>query len=437
MTSGYSLVGSNLGAQFPQSVVSIPQKQIWPYVQQWHLDVQREVMRNTVAVVSYVGSKGTHLGRRIDLNQLLPVPLSQNPYRPGEPIGGGVDQNGNVFHDDCGTGQTPSGVTVPGYNPNGLPTPGTPGVNLYVACGNSADPFRPFQGYADIRRQENAASSIYHALQLSLRRTVGSLQFGVAYTYSHSIDDASSGGDGNFLNSYDFHSNRASSNYDQRHVLAASYVFDLPFFRGTGLTHAVLGGWQWSGIAIVQTGTPFSVNNGGASGDFAFAPADNAGVGNGIADAGSRPDIVGDPNGAAPAGSAANSQFGPLLYNPSAFVAPRGLTFGDAGRNILYNPRQTNVDMALFKQIPVKESMHFEFRAEAFNVFNHTQFGYVGAVPGSAANNSAITSFANSAGCYVGAGNTAGDPSCLSGGFLRPAGAHNARILQLAMKFIF
>jgi hypothetical protein len=84
--------------------------------------------------------------------------------------------------------------------------------------------------------------------------------------------------------------------------------------------------------------------------------------------------------------------------------------------------------------------MHLEFRAEAFNVFNHTEFGYIGGDTGSAANNSAINAFANSSGCYAGSNLSAGDPSCLSGGnvsFLRPAGAHNARILQLALKFIF
>jgi len=419
--AGYSAVGGSLGAQFPQSVVSIPQKQVWPYVQQFHLDVQHEFARNTVAVISYVGSKGTHLGRRFDLNQLHPVPSSQNPYQPGEPIG----------PNDC-----TNFTTSINNNPISSDLTTIVGQDFNVACGNSADPFRPFLGYSDIRRQDNAASSIYHGLQASVRKTVGALQFSVAYTFSHAIDDASSGGDGNFVNSYDFRSNRASSNYDQRHVLAISYVYDLPFFKGSGLAHKLLGGWEWSGITLIQTGSPFSVNNGGAG----SIPGDNAGVGNGIASAGSRPDIIGNPNSGGTAGP--GNGFGPLLFNPAVFVAPRGLTFGDAGRNILHNPRQTNFDMALFKNIPVTELMHFEFRAEAFNVFNHTEFGYVGGDTGSAANNSAITSFANASGCYAGANLSAGDPSCLASdggnfGFLRPAGAHNARILQLALKFIF
>jgi Carboxypeptidase regulatory-like domain len=424
-TSGYTQIGG-VGAQFPQSVVSIPQKQIWPYIQQWHFDIERALPSHVVGIVSYVGSKGTHLGRRRDLNQIQQYQQNQNPYKTGEPFG----------PSDCSTGMTPSLVAIPGYNPDGVPgdqTPGTIGVNMYVACGNNPDFFRPYLGFADIRRQENGSSSIYHALQLSARRAVGSLQLTASYTYSHAIDDASSAGDGSFVDSYNLAANRASSNFDQRHVFSLSYIYDLPFFKGSGLTHTLLGGWQWSGITLIQTGTPFSVTNGG---DGVSIPGDNAGVANGIG-TGSRTDIIGDPNTRIP-DSGATSSFGPLLFNPGAFAAPRGLTFGDAGRNIVRNPRQTNFDMALFKHFPIHESLSFEFRAEAFNVFNHTEWGYIGGDAGSAAGNSpSLTVFSNSVGCYVGPNNTPNDPSCLSGGLLRPATTHLPRILQLGLKLIF
>jgi hypothetical protein len=445
VTSGYSLVGGSLGAQFPQSVVSIPQKQVWPYVQQWHFDVQHELPHHIVAVVSYVGSKGTHLGQRYDLNQIRPTPLSSNPYQPGQPFTGVIlNPDGTVkYPGDCAQGTAgQGGPNIQGYNPN--PDPNVPitsqetgaGVNMYVACGNNPDFFRPFLGYSDIRAQRNTASSIYHGLQLSGRKTVGTLQLSASYTYSHSIDDASSAGDTSFLNSYDLAANRASSNFDQRHVFTLSYIYDLPFFKGSGLTHSLLGGWQWSGITVIQTGTPFSVTN---AGDGIAIPGDNAGVANGTG-TNSRPDLIGDPNARIPgsgAGLIGGNLFGPLLYNPGAFAAPRGLTFGTAGRNIVRNPRQTNFDMAIFKHFPVREAMSFEFRAEAFNVFNHTEFGYIGGDAGSAGNNSGISSFSNSVGCYAGPNNTPNDPGCLSGGLLRPAAAHNPRILQLALKFIF
>ena len=303
-------------------------------------------------------------------------------------------------------------------------------MNLFAACGFNVDGFRPFSGYGDIRRQTNAASSSYNAFQASVRRTVGALQASLAYTWSHGIDDASSGGDTGFVDSYNFGSNRASSNFDQRHVLAISYIYDLPFFKGTGLTHTLLGGWQWSGITNIQTGAPFTVGNGGAGN----TPGDAAGVANGTG-FGSYPDLVGNPS--ANLSSNAGLNGAPLFGNPNVFVSPRGLSFGNAGRNILRNPRQTNFDMALFKHFPVHESMSFEFRAEAFNVFNHTEWGYIGGGGGSAANNSGLTSFNDTAACYGGPSLSAGDASCSGNGFLSPSAAHNARILQLALKFLF
>lgn len=452
LSSGYDGIGA-AGAQFPQSVVSIPQKQIWPYMQQWNLNIEKELPSRVIATVAYVGSKGTHLGQRRDLNQLHPLPLSQNPFGPGEIVGGGPLQatapSGTVY--ECSwadpTSAQPNvvldayGVPTNAQTSYGTAIPYTPGVsggppsgaavNMFVACGNDPSPFRPFVGYADIRRQDNAASSVYHALQLSARRSVGALQLSAAYTYSHSIDSVSSAGDTSFLNSYDLAANRASSNFDQRHVFTLSYVYDLPFFKGSGFTHTLLGGWEWSGITVVQTGTPFSVTNGGDG----VVPGDNAGVANGTG-TNSRPDLIGNPNTRIP-DSGAGGGFGPLLFNPGAFVAPRGLTFGNAGRNIVRNPRQTNFTMALFKRFPIHESVALEFRAEAFNVFNHTEWGYIAGDTGSAGGNSGLSSFANSIGCYAGPNNSANASSCLEGGLLRPNNAHLARTLQLGLKLIF
>jgi len=429
--SGYTLVGS-LGAQPTQSVVAIPTKQVWPYVQQWHFDIEHQLPAHIIGIVSYVGSKGTHLGRRQDLNQLQPVPLSQNPYKPGEAMG----------VNDCANGTTPSGVTIPGYTPGGTPAQQTGvGINMYVACGNNPDFFRPYLGYADIRYLSNAASSSYNGLQLSGRRTVGTLQLSASYTYSHSIDDASSSLDNGFVNSYDFRGNRASSNFDERHVFTLSYIYDLPVFKSAGLTHTLLGGWQWSGITSFQTGSPFSVTNGGATSldGTLVVPYDNAGVGNGVGSNG-YPDLVGNPNSGAGSVAPANG-YGPLLVNPAAFAAPRGLTFGDSPRNVARNPHIINFDMALFKRIPLKERTSLEFRAEAFNVFNHTEWGYINGGAGSASYNGSVTGGSASAGCY-GAGGSAGDPGCVNdpnnpNNFLRPGAAHNPRILQLALKFIF
>jgi hypothetical protein len=406
--NGYTGTGQ-AQAQLPLSVTAIPTKAVWPYIQQWHLDVQHEIAKSTVATVSYVGSKGTHLNRQTDLNQLHPVPLSQNPYAPGESYGA----------TDCGTALDTYGVPMDGTTPIGNKPiqyggPGvlSPAVNVGIAaCGTNPDPFRPYAGYGDIAHLEFKSSSIYHAFQTSVRRNVGGLQLSFAYTWSHSIDDSSDRFDGSFVNSYDPASNRASSNFDQRHILNFSYIWDLPFFKNAGLANKVLGGWQFSGITSFQTGTPFSV----------IVSTDNAGVANGIGSA-ARADLVGDPR----AGVTQDpSDLGPQIYNPTAYAPPRGLTFGDSGRNSINNTHWTNFDMALFKHFKITERMAFEFRAEAYNIFNHTQWRPIAGDSGSAASNLGESN------------NTLSSPFDPTSGFLQVTDAHNPRILQLGAKFIF
>jgi hypothetical protein len=204
----------------------------------------------------------------------------------------------------------------------------------------------------------------------------------------------------NFVDSYNLSNNRASSNFDQRHILNISYVYDLPFFnKSSGLKKAMLGGWQWSGITTFQSGIPFNVTN--------SVFGDNAGVGNSIG-AGSHPDLVGNPH-ATPCQASAG--FGPFLFDPCAFAAPRGLTFGNVGRNTLNLPHRSQFDMGLFKRFPIKEAMAFEFRWETFNTFNHTQFG-------PSATDSVDRQFGSST-------------------FLAAQSAHAPRIMQFGLKFIF
>jgi hypothetical protein len=418
--SGYTNIGGGTTGStpvFPLQFISIPTSATWPYVQQWHLDIQRQLTNTTVLVLAYVGSKGTHLNRVDNLNQIYPVPAALNPYQPGEPIGGVNNSTG-----DCTTFMTPSGVPITGQAAN----------NLTVACGGIPDPFRPFYGVATITQLQNASSSTYNAFQVSARKTAGPLQFTLAYTWSHSIDDASDRYDADFVNTYDPAANRASSAFDIRHMLNVGWVYDLPFFRTPGLAHKILGGWQYSGILTALTGTPYTPTN---TANY----SDNAGVGGGGGGAngsGSYPDRIGDPQTGIP--NVPLAGFGPLNSNPSAFAAPQGLTFGNAGRNSLRNPGYWNFNMALYKNFAVKERMYFEFRAEAFNAFNHTEWGPIGGAGGGTAAANGFSSATNSMGCYGGPNNSAGDPSCLgSSSFLYIGVAHPARILQLGLKFFF
>ncbi len=435
--SGYANLNSSLlGAGSPPIIVgSIPSKAVWPYVQQWHLDIEHEIAKGTVATISYVGAAGVHLTRAYELNQIAPVPNSQNPYGPGQVI----------TADDCASvviNANGQATATANYDTAPVTMTGGWANNLAVACGNNPDLYRPYLGYGSIGRKDETASSNYNGLEMSVRRSLGGLQLDLAYTYSHSIDNASSANDAGLIDAYDLSRFRASSNFDQRHNISLAYVYDLPFFKSGGLTHRLLGGWEWSGITVIQSGTPFTVYN---AGNGSIAPADNTGTGTGASQianlggltGGSYPDLVGNPRSGFQ--NSPDPGFGPEIYNPVAFVAPRGLTFGNAGRNILNNPWRTNFDMALLKHFAITESKYFEFRAEAFNVFNHTEFSWLGGDGGSAGDNSGVGNSDSTVFCYGGANNSAGDPSCLPSptGFLRPGAAHEARILQLALKFIF
>ncbi|MFZ3217612.1 MAG: carboxypeptidase regulatory-like domain-containing protein [Candidatus Acidiferrales bacterium] len=414
-STGYLCIGGSGELAYPLSVTSIPTKAIWPYAQQWNLSIEREFFKNTVGQIGYVGSKGTNLALQSDANQLQPTPAAENPYAPGQVL----------TASDCANGVVNGGAPITN-------SPQSVQNNFNTACGNDPSPYRPYVGYGSITAKSYRATSSYNSLQVSVRRTIAPLVISASYTYSHSIDDSSDWGDQNFVNSYDLRANRASSNFDERQIFTFSYVYNIPWFRQNGWTNKVFGGWEYSGITSFNTGQPFSV----LYGIF----GDNAGVANGVGTNGSYADLTGISPYSKPSAAVLASLIpgtGPLLYNPAAFAAPQGLTFGDSGRNFLNNPSRLNFDMALYKNIPIHESVSLQFRAEGFNIFNHTQWF----------SNNATASTTGSGGdaynsltCYGGANNNAADPSCLGGGwngFLQPEAAHNPRIFQFGLKLLF
>ncbi|HTV55778.1 MAG TPA: carboxypeptidase-like regulatory domain-containing protein, partial [Terriglobia bacterium] len=244
---GYQNVGGT-ALSFPLNITALEGQIFWPMVQQWNLDVEHNFGDNTVVRVAYVGSKGTHLTDQRDLNQLSPVPLSQDPFGPGQPITSA----------NCGSTLT---------GPNGLAVSGQAAINLGVACGNDANPYRPFTGYGDITLLESQANSDYNSLQVYATKAIGRVNFSLAYTYSHALDDSSDRYDGVFVNSYDLERSYASSNYDETNNVSASYVWSLPSLQHSNvLLRDTLGGWEVSGIGTYHTGNPFSVSNGGVAG---------------------------------------------------------------------------------------------------------------------------------------------------------------------------
>src|ERR1700678_2129947 len=290
---------NSLPGAFPLNVTSIPTQTVYSYSQQWSLSMQRALPRSFVTTFAYVGSKGTHLTVERQLNQLEPIAPALNPFALHEPFL--LDVAGSTSSDceNLGTGTITNPVFV---LQNGATVSSTSpaSINMQVACqGQSSTPiavanaFRPYPGLGEIFSLQNGADSSYHGFQTTIRRTKGPLTAGIAYSYSHSIDDSSDRTDPTFVNSLDLRSNRASSNFDQRHLVNISYVYSFPNFSRAlqrdlvdpvedagddkneqpksgdpSLLMKLIGeGWQISGITTYQSGTPFSViNNGGSSG---------------------------------------------------------------------------------------------------------------------------------------------------------------------------
>ncbi len=406
---GYTHIGG--GEYFPLYVQSIPTKVTWPYMQQYHFDIQQEIARNTLVTVSYVGSRGTHLTSQNDLNQLHDLDQAQNPFPMNQPLTGDICNN----------------LTVDGSE-NGTPLVGDPLLHTNIACGNvDPDQFREnFSGWDTVQGIGLNASSSYNALQVSGRRQAQDLEVSTAYTYSHSIDNSSDRYDSNFVDTYNLRGNRASSNFDQRHIFNMTYIWHLPFFAHSGQrTRSMLGGWEWSGITLFQSGEPFSITNG--------VFYDNAGVANGSG-SGSYVDFAPGVSKTHINGSREVSGItGPLLFNPAAIIAPRALTYGDSARNSFNLPHRTQFDMGLFKQFALLREWALQIRAEGFNVFNHTQFDGVNSSPGCFLPYGNQEYSAGASDCVYGAS----DGSVDSQGLFHPNSVHNPRILQFGAKFIF
>jgi len=451
--ANYASVGSTSGDNLssPLGAISIPDRAQWPYMQQWNFSVEHELPKNVLLSVAYVGSKGTHLTRQYDLNQLTPIPASQNPYvlnnlgaiapqdlsqaiNPNGDCGNFTLFNNPVNPDDPQNGQ-PISAVISGTNRQTLVNVTDPHVlqNLYVACGlngSASNYYRKYQGYGTVTRIDNTANSIYHSLQIAVRRTVGDLTLSASYTYSHAIDNSSDRYDALFVDSTNPNQARATSNFDLRHAFTVSYVYALPFFKSAGPAHTLLGGWQISGITTATSGFPFTVSNGTTYSDNA---SDSNGVSGGTIS--SFPLLVGNARAVTQAERdtlAQQSVFGVLDYNPAAFALPTGLTFGTFSRNNLTLPGRVNFDFGLFKRFAFKERYAFEFRWENFNVFNHTQLS---AISGNSSSGGAGATTSMS--CVGTTTFNAGDPGCASTGFLVLDRAHSPRIMQFGLRFQF
>jgi hypothetical protein len=252
-------------------------------------------------------------------------------------------------------------------------------TTTYTNLVNPATGVAPYPAFGVVSWRGDVGNSTFHALQVNLRRAFqNGFLLSANYMWSHSInDDSIGGGDSDTpQDSFCRACDKASSDFDVRHVFNLSAVYELPFgagkrYLGTpGIARTVLGGWTISTIGTAQTGLPFNVtinrSNGSVPGDYAVSGEE-------------RPDYVPGVPLTPPGGSTPND-----WVNAAAFSTPASGTFGDLGRNIFRAPAIADVDIALAKDVLFGERVKMRFRADVFNILNRAQYGAPNAVLGPA-----------------------------------------------------
>jgi len=290
-------------------------------VWKWSFDIQRELPFSAAVTIGYVGSKGSHTGNSIgNYNQPSPSPdtnvQARRPYQQ--------------FYDP-------------------------------------AVPARGVQTLSTIRYIDSYGENFHHGLQVKLdRRFARGLAAGFAYTYSKSHGDGENGGQEGV--SYQDPLNRVGSRgrfrFDQRHVLVANFVWELPGRNLKGAAGFLIGGWQSNGIFSARTGFPYNVTQGG--------DINTGGV------------VRPDQNGEISKDNPTRAQW----FNPTAFsrvtcnIPSRQdlCRFGTFGYNVLSGPGQRNLDFSVFKNFPFLERFNFQFRAEAINSTNTPFYGDPGGI---------------------------------------------------------
>ncbi len=313
----------------------------YPYAENFLLSVQREIGASTLLSLSYVGSQAHHLLVIYSANPGNPalcLALSQpSAVAPGTPVCGPQGEN-TVY-------TTAAGKTILGTR-SGL-GPAFANDDYDASIGNSN----------------------YNSLQVTLRHASKGLTFLVGYTYSKSIDQASSLSDP--LNPFNFGATRALSSFDLTQNLVVSYDYQLPLDRLSKHAKSLTRGWAITGITRASTGFPVTLKS---NGDNSLMGSIPNGVNNYSLDL---PDYNGAPlqlNG--------NPRNGLPYFNTAAFTINALGTPGDASRRSFYGPGMFNTDLALLRNFRLSESKALQFRLETFNLFNHTQFFGPAAVNG-------------------------------------------------------
>jgi hypothetical protein len=307
--------GGALGNLPIRSVGGVDPNLVTPEIQQWSVGIQRQIFKNAVLDVSYVGTKGDHLLDRRNINF----------------------------------------VSAADTNAFALANGGSTQVNS----------IRPFRGYGTVTFIETQAISRYHGLLSSLNwRFAKGSSVSLSYTFSKNMTNFTNDRDAVDApqDQFDLRREYAEARTSRPHIFSASYIYELPWLRKNpnSVVRFVLSGWQISGITNIESGPPISrvlasTTNGGRNGN--------------------RAQLVGDPRGGLN-GTIDPVSGLPFIFDPTAFANPALGTYGNSGRAIfrLWGRNQSNLSLIKNFYINREKGRYVQFRAESFNVFNHTQF---------------------------------------------------------------
>jgi hypothetical protein len=323
---------------------SVPLHWVVGTTQQWNLSIQRQIGRDWFAELAYVGTKGSRLRSTIDDDQAT-LATTQHPVTIPYACGGG---------------------------------PGSCAI-VDSTVENSAAR-APYLGINSVNFEDFPANSDSHydALQATVgHRFSRGLYFQGAYTYSKSIDDVSTASVAFITrvnDQLDARASRGLSDFDRRHRFVTSAVYELPALtRSSQLVKSVLGGWETSGVIILQSGTPFTVFDpaGGTAYNLA-SPSSTATFGSGFG--------CGNALSSGSIHSRLANWVNPAAYtsDPFAPLSTGGnsdaTVYGNTPRNCIIGPPQKNVDFTLMKVFKIAEGQNLSFRTDFFNLFNHPSF---------------------------------------------------------------
>jgi hypothetical protein len=351
-----------------------------PYVFQYSLNVQREIMRNTVLEVGYVGSHGIKLFMAYNPNQQRIYGDFLKNFKELQAYQ--VNSSAPISPDNTLVrifGTPASAISSLGASNFSQAQVGSAATSLdrnfytrYAAAGVSPYYVRNYPQYINVLQGTNAGRSYYDSLQVSVRRTMGALKLNANYTFAKSIDNGSVEGNGfaNPIDSFNLALNRGRSDFDRPHSFNMSASYILPVGKGRKFggsmpqwADSLIGGWELGTLMIWQSGGTFTISSGrnttfGAVNTWANYSGDRnlGGIerkGNGV-------------------------WYFPQDTTVANFSFPLAGEFGNTGRNSFRGPRYFDVDMSIVKRFKIWETHTITFRAEGYNLFNNANFANPG-----------------------------------------------------------